>query len=146
MIKVDLLLKLVELKKQEINDYKNDFNTLNSIVANLEVELKDQQAVVSEFITDCINNQYYNMSAPNMISGRAYLHSLNLKSKAIEKSKKDAETQKESAFESLKEAVLELKKLTKFIEKTKKNDLEERSRKALLIDDTLELYRYNNKA
>lgn len=81
-----------------------------------------------------------------MISGRAYLHSLNLKNKGIEKSKKDAETQKESAFESLKEAVLELKKLTKFIEKTKKNDLEERSRKALLIDDTLELYRYNNKA
>ncbi|MFV1922183.1 MAG: hypothetical protein ACMZ63_06245 [Methylotenera sp.] len=146
MIKVDLLLELVELKKQEIDDCKNDFNTLTSIIASLEAEMNQQQSVINEFVNDCINNQYFNMSAPNMMNGRAYLHQLNLKSNEIMKSKKDAEVQKDSAFDSLKEAVLALKKLTKIIEKIQKNDLEETNRKALLIDDTLELYRHNNKA
>lgn len=146
MMDVTLLLKLVELKKQEIDDYKNDFNTLTEIVSGLEAKFKSQQTLIDGFLEEYINNQHYNSSATNIISGRAYLQSLNLKNNAIEQSKLDAEKQKDSAFESLKDSVIELKKLTKVIEKTRKTYLEDSNKKTLLIDDTLELYRHNKKA
>lgn len=137
------LLKLSEIKEQEINSLRNDFLILNKIVINLEQEIAEHVNFMNKFIDNYANNINYNDNSTNMLNARLFLQDLNSKSKELESTKRDAELQKLAAFESLKDSVVELRKLTKVILKERKLALEIKTRKELLIDDTLEMHRYN---
>lgn len=137
------LLKLSEIKEQEINSLRNDFLILNKIVINLEQEIAEHVNFMNKFIDNYANNVNYNDNSTNMLNARVFLQDLNSKSKELESTKRDAELQKLAAFESLKDSVVELRKLTKVILKERKLALEIKTRKELLIDDTLEMHRYN---
>lgn len=142
---INFLLKLSELKKQEISSLKNDFSTLNSIVQKFEEELQVKINFVKEFIMEYTNNSTHNNNVVNILDGRAFLQKLSIQNKELENLKHEAELQKEAAFESLKESAIELKKLNKIIQKQRQFDSVVINSKELLISDTLEMYRYNKK-
>lgn len=140
---IKILLKLSELKKQEINTLRNDFSTLDNIVISLEKELNDQSNFTREFIQDYANNKNYNNNPISILNGRVFLQDLNVKNRKIESNKLEAELQKAAAFESLSNAVFELRKLTKLIVKQRASDVKVKIREELLIGDTLEMHRHN---
>lgn len=143
-MEIRVLSKLSEIKKQEINLLRNDFLVLNKIVTDLERDLAEHVIFMNKFIDNYAKDINYNNNSMSILNGRVFLQDLNSKSKQLESIKRDAEFQKSAAFESLKDSVVELRKLTKVIIKERKLELENKTRKELLIDDTLEMYRYNS--
>lgn len=143
---IAILSKLSELKKQEISSLRNDYITLDKIVNDLRGELEQQEKFTDEFIRDYADNIQYNVDSVSMLNGRIFLRSLNIKNKGLVMSKQNAELQKNAALVSLKEAMIDQKKLTKIIIKERKLESIIKHNKELLIDDTLEITRYNRKA
>ena len=137
------LLKLSEIKEQEINSLRNDFLNLSKIVIDLERNLAEHVSFINKFIDNYANDMNCNNNSMNMLNARVFLQDLNAKSKQLESTKLDAELQKSAAFDSLKDSVVELRKLTKVTLKARKLEMEIRARKEFLIDDTLEMHRYN---
>ena len=140
---INVLLKLAKLKRQEINSLRDDFITLEKIVIDLEKKLEIQLNFMAEFIRDYANNKSYCDNTASILNGRFFLDKLRSENKSLENSKQVADTQRDAAFKILKESALELMQLKKVILKEYKLKLDVNSRKELLLDDTLEIYRYN---
>lgn len=140
------LLKLSELKTQEIDYLRNDFSTLENIVIGLEGELKSQVSFIQDFLEGYTNNRDFGNNSISILDGRLFLQDLNLKKKTLEERKSEAELQKLAAYESLKNAITELRKLSKLILKQQVLDSKARIAADLLIADTLEIHRYNRES
>lgn len=140
---INVLLKLAKLKKQQIDSLRNDFITLEKIVIDLENKYEIKINFMLEFIMDYANNKKYCDNTVSIQSGRFFLEKLRIENNGLKNSIFEAEVQKEAAFKILKESALELMQLKKVISKEYKLKLDINTRKTLLLDDTLEIYRHN---
>jgi flagellar biosynthesis chaperone FliJ len=68
---------------------------------------------------------------------------MSVKTVKLEKEKSDAKEQREEAFDSMNEAVIELRKLEKIMEKELKLRVIVESRRRDKLTDDLQLQRYN---
>lgn len=140
---INVLLKLSKLKQQQINSLRSDFLTLEKIVIEIEKKYIEHSNSIAEFISDYANNKSYCDNTTSILNGRFFLEKLRSEKHDLQISKLEAEAQKEAAFSILKESALELMQLKKAILKEHKLELDTNTKKQLLMDDTLEIYRHN---